>query len=221
MSARFGAFGCGSGTAGPDPRPRGGFTLVEMLVTLAIFSLALSSLVVGLQSGIRAWRTVQTHQSREAAETQALERMRRDFRRLAVVSQEEPALRETREGSALRVVEITALGSRRQQRAGEGAVWSKVSYALEKGEEDLLRLVRTEVPYVAGKPMMGVRSEETLVEGLIGWRLQYSGPDGRTESWESEKALPRSVEITLEPPGRRCIRASVWVPCGAWGGPPA
>ena len=180
-------------------RPRAGFTLLEVLVAMAIF--AVVSVVA--YSGLRT--AVQAKQSSDAADARLAELQRgyavlsRDFRQLApravrsAFGDTEPPL-------------VTEVGEVRLTRAGRGnplglnrSEFVRVGYRLSADGE----LLRRGWPAL-DQPIDSTPAEMVLVTRVEELGLRFLDDDGRwSETWppanaqQGAGALPQAVELTL------------------------
>lgn len=197
-----------------------GFTLIEMLVTLTLYSIVMSVLLVGLQSGIRGWRTLARHQAQNAELEKAMERLRTDFRHLYFASEELPALLEAESTVTADALSLTVLGPRLPQRAGRGAVWYRVDYTVRAaGEGAAPALFRRAVPCVTAVPNEAAATEELLLSDARGFSVSYATPDGNRDVWTDPKHLPTGVTVTVTAGGLRPLRMSTPIPCAIQGAP--
>lgn len=195
-----------------------GFTMVELLLTLTLFAMAMSALVVGLRSGVNGWRTVRIHQTRKASIDRAFKIFGNDFRYLAIVSEEEPLLTETALDEHHEELSFTTLGLRRLQKVGRGAVWARIEYRVRASDDtDSLDFVRVSTPYVASLPMGGDPHEERLLQGVKAISFDYYLNDSTQPTWEDTERLPGGVNITIELDSGGKASKTVWIPCGALG----
>ena len=176
---------------------RAGFTLIEILVTLAIFTAVLGVLVEGLHSGIRAWRSVRSHQVRQAEVDLMAATVMEDLRH--VVMGEEGGISESAvEGGGEKLLIRTTV-SRKRQRGGMGWVWNEVEFSTETGDGGEKNLLRTVKRY-AGKSMVGTEPvKETILTRIKSAEFDYVGPDGQSAAWESEDSLPLAVVFRIQP----------------------
>jgi prepilin-type N-terminal cleavage/methylation domain-containing protein len=190
-----------------------GFTLIEILVTLAIFTAVLGVLVDGLYSGIRAWRSVRSHQVRQAEFDVAAATVSEDLRHVRVG--EGGAIGETSiEGGGEKLRVTTSVG-RRRQRAGMGWVWNEVEYSTAKDEEGKTILLR-KVQRYAGKSAVGTEPvEETLLTKIKSVQFDYIGPEGQVTVWESKDSLPLAVLFRIQPETGAEVAIPAWVPAGS------
>ncbi|MBN2311291.1 MAG: prepilin-type N-terminal cleavage/methylation domain-containing protein [Candidatus Hydrogenedentes bacterium] len=197
-----------------------GFTLIEMLVTVTLFVIAMAALVGALRAGIRAYEGVRAHHERQAHVRRAFKALSEDVRHLAVVSEEEAPLAESVESDGIESLTITALASREQHRAGVGFDWNRVTYSLaELAGEEGLGLRRTALPYV-GPAAVGrgqEECEEFLLRGVRTLSFDYVAAEGLVPEWQDAERLPGAVVITMELDAGPTITKSIWIPVGALG----
>ena len=192
----------------------GGFTLIEMLLTLTLFGLVMGILVMGLRVGARSWRTVRLHQEKAATLGSAFRVLTTDLRSLGVVGEDTPALVETATESGGECLTLTCLGVRREQRAGTGDVWRKVVYEVCEGDSGEGELVRTTVPYAGSSPLVGREGEGAILSGLDAIRFDYLDGSGAEEkTWDSEN-VPGAITVTLDFSSGGSVQKTVWLPLG-------
>lgn len=190
-----------------------GFTLIEMLVTIAIFAAVFSVLTEGLYSGIRAWRSVRHHQVREAQLRILSEKVGSDFRHI-VAMPEAPAIIETSQHSGGEKITIVACVPRQRQRAGLGWVWNRIEYAVSAGQGEGMVLRRTVQAYAGARPVGRKPEEETVLDGVKSVQFDYLGPDGESAAWTSNDSLPLAVFVTVRPETGGEFTIPAWVPGG-------
>jgi len=193
------------------------FTLIEMLLSLTMFGLVMSTLLMGLRGAIVSWKSVQTHQSRTAQVEWVLEAFSQDLRNLAVVSEDNPVLEQTRGANGMEVLALTRLGPRFEQRAGTGCVWSQVRYEMQEAEDsDAMDLVRKTVPFAGRSPLVGMESEEPFLKGVKTLRFSFlDGSGNEVETWSSTRSAPGGVGLFAELSTGEVLRWTVWIPVGA------
>ncbi len=210
------AAGAGNIVAQCDGRARrwqSGFTLIEILVTVAIFSLAVTVLASGLRSGARAYKGVLAHQKNRAQDEQTIARIREDFRHLCAVSEEAPALTETAESAGGERLHFTALSSLTQQRAGLGAVWREVEYRIGEDNEGATGLLREEQAFVAAALPLGEPvPPQLLVPGASSVEFAYMSNGDVSAQWTDPEGLPAALIITVTRDGAPPLKATMWVP---------
>ncbi len=189
---------------------KAGFTLVEMLVTLTIFSLVLGVLVSGLRAGARAYRSVDDHQ-RQSAELERVQRqLREDLRHLAIVSEEVPAVAESQDGSGGESVVLSVLMPRHRQQMGQIGVWQTVEYAILPETRELVRRATANVVgSVAAEPV-----EQTLLAAGKGLQFDYLSAEGEQPEWSEQSAVPPAVQVTLDLASGQTVRWVFGVPLG-------
>ncbi len=186
----------------PNPKPQPpnapGFTLIEILVTIAVFTAVMAVLVEGLHSGIRAWRAVRDHQVRQAEFNLLAASLTEDARHL-LVSEQGSIAEETIEGGGEKLRMLTSV-SRKRQQAGIGYVSNEVLFAAETAEDGSKNLVRT-VTRRTGKSEVGAEPlKETLLANIKSVQFDYLGPEGHAAVWEDNQALPQAVLFRIQPP---------------------
>ena len=194
--------------------PSRGFTLIEILVTLAIFTAVLAVLVEGLHSGIRAWRSVRLHQVRQAELNVVAEKLTEDFRHLLATSDAAP-IAETALETGGEKIRITTSISRKRQRAGIGWVWNEIELSTAVDDDGKKIFRRTVQPH-AGTSVVGTEPvEETLLTNIKSAQFDYVGPDGQTPVWESRDTLPLAVLVRIQPETGPEFVIPAWIPAGS------
>lgn len=199
-------------------RRQSGFTLIEMLVTLTLFSLVLTSLVTGLHAGATTWERMQDRQHRAATVDWAYKAMALDIGHLASTIEGEPFLVESKGESGTETLSIATLSPRTQQRTGVGAVWSRVVYEVRKSDDGKSNsLVRVYRPFVSQAPLVGADSEEVLLEGVD--EITFSYFDGRKlkPDWEEEGRFPVAIEVRIVLESGKVISQFLTSPLGMMG----
>lgn len=163
-------------------KSRQAFTLVELLVAIALAALVVAAVVASLAGGLRIWDRARAGSSPLLDAAVALEWIQRDIHSMT-------AARLLRfEGSADRV-RIPVLAS------GDGGTpeLKDVSYSMQTGEGRLERLCST-WPSNALESAPG----EVLLEGVDAVRFAYCGDDGRwVTAWERGTNRPSAVDVTI------------------------
>jgi type II secretory pathway component PulJ len=176
----------------------------------------MASLVVGLHSGIGAWRRVRVHQERTAKVQRALDQLCRDLRHLAIVPDQEGALVERASEGRGEILGFTALSSRRTQAAERGTVWSRIEYRIGNVEdEETEGLIRLYVPYVADSTMNGRETETLLLADVSAIHFDYVTADGVVPTWDDGGRLPHGLQITLDMASGPPITQALSIPAGA------
>ncbi len=193
-----------------------GFTLIEMMVTFALFGLVMSVLVVGLRTGANSWRSVCRHQAALAQREWALATLSRDVRGMSRVQKDKPPLKEVLRDAGDEMLTLTTLCGRATQRAGIGSVWCEVTYALQEDQENSgQRLVRREQPYVAKTPLADETRETVLLENVHELRFDYLDANGNSvPTWDDNTRLPVAIVVTLAPGDSPIIQRCLFAPCG-------
>lgn len=193
-----------------------GFTLVEVLVTLAIFALAVTTLIAGLRSGIGAWQGVRRHQDADASLLRAERILREDVRAIARTVKEQPAIAETAADMGGETITFSVMPAGAVQRANNHCVWAAIRYGVERSEEgDDLELVRTEAPYVSELAMEMEPLKEPILSGVESVHFSYYSQGELKAEWDAGDALPQVIEIKIERRHAPALTWTFWVPVGA------
>lgn len=194
-----------------------GFTMIEMLVTLTLFALVMSSLVVGLRTGINAHRNLRSHDSQSAAIERATRIIARDLRHLAVINENEIPLEETieDEGADSERLSFTSLAPRDPLGSGPGSVWARIEYKISQDtESDSKVLIRAYTPHVGNNPMGGGTIEEVLLENVQGLSFDYYNGAQKVPDWEDPEKLPSALEVHIVLESGTQILKTVSIPAG-------
>jgi general secretion pathway protein J len=181
-----------------------GFTLVEMIVALFIFSLVAASGVALLAFSVRAQAAAQGQLDRVAGERRMAALLTADL------AQAVPRAARDRDGKPVRAFEGAdgatpgiVMGYVRTGRSNpEGlprAGIERVDLVFEKG-----RLERRAYAMADGAdPATSI----VLADGLASVRMRYRDRDGWRSRWDAQQpgAMPRAVEITLTPQGKAAL----------------
>lgn len=187
----------GSATGRPGRRPdrRAGFSLLEVLVALAITVLLVVTFAPFASQLILSWgRGTRTAELVDMM-TRGSDRMARDL--LAVVPMTLTRGEETSmvfRGGPGSVLFATATG----YGPGRGGL-ELVSFAIEPDGQGAQAIVRRRAPLrdAAAAPS-GFRDPVTLFTGPYQYRFDFVGADGsRLESWQNRLDMPARVELTI------------------------
>jgi type II secretion system protein J len=197
---------------------RSGFTLLEILIAIAILALVMSSLYGAYSGTLETTEMVESARDVDQTARLALMQMVDDFSSLyykkAEGESENSPFRfqgvTEAEGEGGTVVEFASTSHLGFDGSFPNLRINRVSYVLEKQEDNqkYYRLVRMELPFV---DLSGER-EETAVEladTVESLTLTYVNGDGETLSqWDSKAAeteglLPRLVRIRLQLAGEK------------------
>ena len=209
------------------PRRIRGFTLLELMIGLALLGLIMTLIFAGLQLSIRSWDAA------EAAGEQA-NRMRLVqallARELAAVypyrwkNTVDMNLAFSGAGNSVRFVSSTP------PRAGQGGL-NQVELFVAKSGQDVRLLMRRQIPAREQRDFAPLEDEEGLVllDGLEGAVFEFFGadtPGGKPawrDRWEDPQRLPRLVRVSLRSKGSPpwpevvvALQVSERAGCGGW-----
>ena len=183
-----------------------GFTLVEMLVALTIFSIVAVSLHAVLRTGLNTYRAGKEW-SEEAGEARAFFYFfSRDLKNALAYSKELPF---SGKADEIRFMMLTRRGDRGFDEL------ARVSYRYDRGKKLVIRtVVGKEVEFEQKNS-----KEEIAAHGVDAFQLRYAfKPEHPSDlyrwkdAWPWEDTLPRGIRVTL---GQRTI--SVLLPLGELG----
>ncbi|MHC5036545.1 MAG: prepilin-type N-terminal cleavage/methylation domain-containing protein [Planctomycetota bacterium] len=182
-----------------DRRLAGGFTLVEVLVTLVTASLLLTAVYGAFLGSLSAKRTCEESARVYRLGQGILTLLRRDL--TGAFAPEDTALEgvsgTAQGGSADRIEFITTSDARRAI-DGKGSDICEVGYRAEPDPETpgLLQLLRREGHGIQGSAFQG-GTLEFLAAGVSSFQLEYLGGDGNwIPEWQVE-GLPVAVRVIL------------------------
>ena len=209
-------------------RRDGGFTLIEVMIGLALLGLILSLLFAGLRFAGRGSDAVETASERANRMRIADGLLRRELAAVYPYRWKKTAdFRLAFDGAhdAIRFVSGTA------PRAGQGGL-QMVELRLDETEAEGRRLtMRRRIPDPEQRDFDGLEKadEMVLLEGLEDAAFQYYGADTPTgrpswrDKWEDPQRLPRLVRIRLQfadsaawPEMVVALRVNEWAGCLAW-----
>lgn len=195
-----------------------GFTLIELLITVVLFSLVMTSLMVGLHTGVNSWKRVRAHQEFMAHTERAFEVIGMDLRHMVRIHEDNPPLTESELPSGAASLEFTALVPNIYHAQGRRAVWADVNYSLVEDEEVLhensFNLKRSWSPQVANSALDGGLIEETLLTQLSSIEFDYLGDEGLVPEWEDPEQLPRAVLVSIQFQSGKTMERMISLPLG-------
>lgn len=183
-----------------------GFTLLEVLVALAIFSLIAAAGYLALQQGMGVQDRLQGERERWARLESVFHILERDLsharnriprapgREWSVAFQSPSDIRATQEGTLFRFTR----GGHTSFQDGPTSPFQRVAYRRREGK--LVRAVWSRVD----APGENRATETVLAKDLVGTEIRFLGPQG--EQWHAtwppdtetdEPGLPRLLEVTL------------------------
>lgn len=188
-------------TRDPEHGTVGGFTLVEVLVTLVAASLVLTAVYGAFLGSLSAKRRCE-ERSRTAGLGQAvLTLVRRDVAGALPRPNGHSSLEGTPgtgQGGAADRVEFVTTSDARRALEGRGSDFCEVGYRVEADPDapGLLLLLRREARGLDDDPFGG-GTLEVLAEGVSSFGVEYLAAEGEwTSAWTAE-TLPRAVRVTL------------------------
>lgn len=195
---------------------RRGFTLVELLVTMTVFSALMSVLVVGLRTGASTWERVRNHQRATAEEQRALNQLQTDIRHIVFLDEETAPVVDAESENGSDTVQFTVLASRELRERGTPMTWARVTYHLEEGvEEGHLALVRTFEPFVGISAVSGLENTKTLLDDVHDFHMDYLNGEEQVPTWEPTDRVPPAVRVSLTTSRGRTLQMTAAVPFGA------
>lgn len=180
----------------PDARKRG-FTLVEMLVSVTIFSLGMTALVVALRVGIGAWQQTKAAQSREAQLERAIAILRQDVRQAFRASEDTPALSEGNGPDGSETLTLTTRLTPKPGYPPPAGIWAEVTYSIQEVDRETV-LVRNVRPHVGPAPQTAAMYEEKLLPGARAIQYSYVTPQGTLPKWEQKAAWPLALRVQVK-----------------------
>ncbi len=190
-----------------------GFTMVEMLVSLTIFGLAVSALVVALHVGGKNWQMVRESQARQGEIEAAFVVFKGDIAQLRLPAEgdESPPLSEADDGEGGVRLSFATFNRGHSSGGSPAYLWASVQYGTEGGELGGSDLVRTALPRVAN--VAGERFERVILKGVQGVSFSYLTDEGAKETFE-EGTLPAGVVMTVRLSEGEPLRCVATLPLG-------
>ncbi len=186
-----------------------GFTLIELILASLIISLIMLSVYGSFRGGIRAWREGGSRVERHQMVQIAIEELSRQLRG-AYIAPNNPQIKFVGDVEGMDFVYATATSDRRQPlsdcRQPPQASYDLrlVSYYLTEEEEWQLRKLMRQgsmIPYAEELSSVACStlscSSEEVIDSVFALGFRYFGQDGWQESWDSNRDLPQTVQISL------------------------
>lgn len=184
-----------------------GFTLLELLIGLALLSLILALLFGGFRIASASWNTVETRIERSTQEDMAKAFLRRLLSRIQPLRwKQAPDRAVTFRGEPDRMVAVAPLTG---QAGSNGIrVVALMAETAESGNNGPLRIVLRETPLRResadfAEPLAAQIESHTLLDSLSEVRFAYYGaekkndPPGWHDVWTNKEELPRLIRVTL------------------------
>lgn len=182
-----------------------GFTFLELLIAVAIFSISAVAIYSSFNVGIRAWRKAEDSYKIRQEARQALSVMSRELRSAFSfkLKKSDEAVEDSFDGSSDEVSFWRALRTADSKEGYPAGIY-KVTY--KSGEaQSLRRVLQSYRQYV------DIEGEEdsgsVFLSGLSGFKLEYAYADVEEIGWQSawkdkQGALPFMVKVTLSFPSQ-------------------
>ena len=203
-------------------RPRG-FTLIELVVALAVYALLAAALVVTLRNGIRTWERVERVSEQEQRVRFALDVLERDAARALRLTG-----RNDQEAPPLFTAQAIGFITAQDDGAAQLPRLERVLVRAETLADGTTALVRWSAPYPApADGPLGHRQVLLAPIEMCRFAYLYADRDAVTLVWqptwgaagEESPALPRGIQLTLhaqtDPPLQ--VTYAYGIPTGALG----
>lgn len=196
---------------------RNGFTLIEMLVTLTIFSALMGVLVVGLRTGLQTWERVRVHQERSAAEQAVFALLRSDIEHIAKVSESLQPVVESEGNGTSEVLMLTSLPSRGNMERGLLSSWCEIDYKIVPSQEGDSSVLQREMrPYASeGNPIIGAEEVRTVLEDVDEVTFDYTSKGEEVATWSLDTP-PSTIRVSIRRSGRPSLSAQFTIPVSAF-----
>lgn len=182
-----------------------GFTFLELLIAVAIFSISAVAIYSSFNVGIRAWRKAEDSYKIRQEARQALSVMSRELRSALSFKLKKPdeTFEDSFDGSSDEVSFWRALRTADSKEGYPAGIY-KVTYKLEE-TQSLHRVLRSYRQYV------NIEGEEdsgsVFISGLSGFKLEYAYTKEGVIDWQStwkdeQEVLPFMVKVTLSFPSQ-------------------
>lgn len=192
---------------------RAGFTLLELLVSLSIFSIISLAVYSSFAGGIGAWRMAQEFSTTYQTARLLLDDMARELKNAVSISETEFV------GERKKLSFLTVRQSPYSIGQPANHQITRVTYELQRDQDSsgdaLFRLESSDLEKSKG------RQEETelMVGSVSEFALQYTYKDGKGEvlpwkdSWDLTDEIPLGVKMTLKI-GETSFTKTVFIPHG-------
>lgn len=194
-----------------------GFTFLELLIAVTIFSISAVAIYSSFNVGIRAWRKAEDSYKVRQEARQALSAMSRELRSALgfKLKKSDEDVEDSLDGSSDEVSFWRALRTADSKEGYPAGIY-KATYKVVKEEkksdkedgqtQSLCRILRSYRQYV--DPVEGEEDPGSVfLSGLSGFKLEYAYADGEEIGWQpawkdKQGALPFMVKVTLSFPSQ-------------------
>jgi type II secretion system protein J len=192
---------------------RAGFTLLELLVSLSIFSIISLAVYSSFAGGIGAWRTAQEFSTTFQTARLLLDDMARELKNAVSISETEFV------GERKKLSFLTVRQSPYSTNQPANHKITRVTYELRRDQNSsgdaLFRLEASDIDESQGSQ----EETELMVGSISEFALQYTYKDGKGEvlpwkdSWGLSDEIPLGVKMTLKI-GETRFTKTVFIPHG-------
>jgi len=175
-----------------------GFTLIELMLASLIMSLVMASVYVSFGGCLRAWKEGNSRAERYQMVQIALEEISHQLR-AAYIAPGNPEIEFAGDVETMDFVYAAARSEEGEQR-GYGlcnvSYWLATEELMTEEESEPSKLMRKErmIPYAAELPSV---SSEEVIDSVFNLSFRYYRQDGWQESWNSNRELPQTVQISF------------------------
>jgi general secretion pathway protein J len=204
-----------------------GFTLLELMIGLALLGLIMTLIFAGLQLTLRGWDTAEAAGERANRMRLAQALLARELAAVYAYRWKNSAdmnLAFVGASDSVRFVSITP------PRAAQGGL-NLVELFVDRSGRDVRLLMRRQIPARGQRDFARLEEEESVVllDGLAGAAFDFFGSDTPAakpswrDRWEDLQRLPRLVRVSLRSPGSPpwpelvvALRVSERAGCTGW-----